>query len=89
MAAIEIRDLTVSKELDRKAMAKISGGAGFIKMPAPVASGWTLLTTETKKTKDGSIIWVPSTKIPGAFEQGSMFQYETIVTLKHTEYGTS
>ncbi len=88
MAAIEIRDLTVSKELDRKAMAKISGGVGFIKMPTPVVSGWTLVSTSTQKVNAGQL-WVPSKNIPGAFEPGTMFQYETTVTLKHTEYGTS
>jgi len=88
MAAIEIRDLTLSKELDRKAMAKISGGVGYVKMPAPVVSGWTLVSTAIQKVNAGPL-WVPSKNIPGAFEQGTMFQYETSVTLKHTEYGTS
>jgi len=88
MAAIAIRDLTASKELDKKAMAKISGGAGFIKMPTPVVSGWDLVSTATSKVNAGQL-WVPSKNILEAFEPGTMFQYETTVTLKHTEYGTS
>ncbi len=87
MAAIEIKDLEVSKEIDGKAMAKISGGAGFKAFSAP--DGWTLVSQSAPLRTNAGQIYLPSKDITGGFELMTKFQYETTVTLKHTEYGTS
>jgi len=87
MAAIEIRDLNISKEFDREAMAMIVGGN-----PPALPKGWTVTSTSTTKSDAGQI-WIPSTKkilgVTGAYEIARVFQYVTSVTAQYTEYGTS
>lgn len=86
MAAIEIRDLEVRQELDKKAMAMIFGGVA----PA-LPAGWTLTSTTVQKSDAGQI-WVPLTKkipgVTGAYETARLFQNVTTITATYTEYGT-
>jgi len=82
MAAIEIRDLEISKELDRKAMAKISGGA----LKTPVVDGWALVSQSAPLRTNAGQLWVPSKDISGAFELKTKFLQETTIKLTHTEF---
>ncbi len=83
MAAIVIRDLNISKEIDKKAMETIFGGINQPALPA----GWSLISQQTQRA-NASIIWVPSKHIPGAFENTFMLQNVTTITAQYTEYGT-
>ncbi|NJL59780.1 MAG: hypothetical protein HC887_09190 [Desulfobacteraceae bacterium] len=84
MAAIEIKDLEVRQELDKKAMAMIFGGV------APtLPAGWTL-TSSTVQKSDAGQIWVPSTKkisgVTEAYEFARVFENVTTITAQYTEY---
>lgn len=82
MAAIEIRDLEVRKELDQKAMAMIVGGA-FKSLSVP--AGWTIASAQTERMNAG-LIMAPSNDIKGAFEFKTKFQDITTVTLRYSEF---